>query len=381
MDGLIPWHRLEERVEPFYPKSGRGRRPYPLGVMLRVHRVQLFYNLRDPGMEDLLYEVESVRRFVGLRLSGALPDETTTLNFRHLWEKHGLGEKLFEQINLHLASHGHQLKTRTIVDASINTALSLTKNRKGERDPEMCQTKKGNQWYVRMKAHIGVDADSGLPRSVQTTLANVSDVMTAHALSHGGQEQVWGDAGYQGVGKPEENRDAEVDWQVAMKAGERGRLDKAGAQEAAESRKASARAKVEHPFPYVKRHFGLAKVRYRGLAKSTQGIAMLLGFSNLLIAGRYATTGGGADPSGTAARRRQTLGSFTHRASKCPFRYRKSDVSHVQGPRVSRMVRTTRVPPEITLVHPFPKPLTCSSGMDSLDYELLYAGLQGTNRE
>ena len=145
MDGLILWQRLEEQIEPFYPKPGRGRRPYPLGVMLRVHCVQLFYNLSDPGMEDLLYEVESVRRFVGLRLSGALPDETTILNFRHLLEKHGLGEKLFEQINLHLASHGHQLKTGTVVDASIITAPSSTKNRKGERDPEMRQTKKGNQ--------------------------------------------------------------------------------------------------------------------------------------------------------------------------------------------------------------------------------------------
>ena len=176
------------------------------------------------------------------------------------------------------------------MDASIITAPSSTKNRKGERDPEMRQTKKGNQWYFGMKAHIGVDADSGLAHSVQTTPANVSDVVTAHALLHGGEEQVWGDAGYQGVGKREENRDAEVDWQVAMKAGKRRRLNKAGAQEAAERRKASVRAKVEHPFLYVKRHFGYAKVRYRGLAKNTQRIALLLGFSNLLIAGRYATT-------------------------------------------------------------------------------------------
>ena len=142
----------------------------------------------------------------------------------------------------------------------------------GLRDPEMHQTKKGNQWYFGMKAHIGVDAQSGLTHSVETTPA-----------------QVWGDAGYQGVGKREENRGAEVDWQVAMKAGQRRRLDKAGAQEAAERCKASVRAKVEHPFLYVKRHFGYAKVRYRGLAKNTQRIALLLGLSNLLIAGRYAT--------------------------------------------------------------------------------------------
>ncbi len=160
--------------------------------MLRVHCVQLFYNLSDPGMEDLLYEVESVRRFVGLRLSGPLPDETTILNFRHLLEEHGLGEKLFEEINAHLASLGRRLKTGTIVDASIIAAPSSTKNLKGERDPEMHQTKKGKQWYFGMKAHIGVDAESGLTHSLETTPANVSDVATAHALRHGDEEQVWG---------------------------------------------------------------------------------------------------------------------------------------------------------------------------------------------
>ena len=289
MDSLIPWERLEKRVEPFYPKAGRGRRPYPLRAMLRVHCVQLFYNLSDPGMEDLLYEVESVRRFVGLRLSGALPDETTLLHFRHLLERHGLGERLFEEINAHPGALGHRLSTGTIVDASLIAAPSSTKNRTGERDPQMHQTKKGNQWHFGMKAHLGVDAQSGLTHSVETTPANVSDVAVTHALVHGGEERVWGDAGYQGVGKREENRDTEVDWQVAMKPGKRRRLDKAGAQEAAERCKASVRAKVEHPFGYVKRRFGYAKVRYRELAKNTQRIAVLLGLSNLLIAGRYAT--------------------------------------------------------------------------------------------
>ena len=256
--------------------------------MLRVHCVQLFYNLSDPGMEDLLYEVESVRLFVGLRLSGPLPDETTILNFRHLLEEHGLGEKLFEEINAHLASLGQRLKTGTIVDASIIAAPSSTKNLKGERDPEMHQTKKGKQWYFGMKAHIGVDTESGLTHSLETTPANVSDVATAHALRDGDEEQVWGDAGYQGVGKREENRDAQVDWHVAMKPGQRRKLERTGPEEAAEKRKASMRAKVEHPFLYVKRHFGYAKMRYRGLWKNTQRIAVLLGFTNLLIAGRYA---------------------------------------------------------------------------------------------
>ena len=288
LDRLIPWERLEERIEPFYPKAGKGRRPYPLPTMLRVHCVQLFYDLSDPGMEDLLYEVESVRRFAGLRLTGALPDETTILKFRHLLEAHGLGEGLFAEINAHLASLGYGVRKGTIVDASIVDAPSSTKNAKGERDPEMHQTKKGNQWYHGMKAHIGVDAETGLAHSLATTAANVADVATAHELLHGGEESVHGDAGYQGVGKRPENRDSAVDWQTAMKPGKRRQLDKSGSEEAAEKAKASVRAKVEHPFLYLKRHFGYAKVRYRGLAKNTQRIALLLGFANLLIAGRYA---------------------------------------------------------------------------------------------
>ena len=147
MDGLIPWQKLEERIRPFYAKPGQGRRPYPLPVMLRIHCVQLFYNLSDPGMEDLLYEAESVRRFAGLSLAEALPDETTILNFRHLLERHELGKGLLDEINAHLESQGLRLREGTIVDASIIEAPSSTKNRAGERDPEMHQTKKGNQWH------------------------------------------------------------------------------------------------------------------------------------------------------------------------------------------------------------------------------------------
>ena len=154
MDGLIPWQKLEQRIRPVYPKPGKGRRPYPLPVMLRIHCVQLFYNLSDPGMEDLLYEAESVRRFVGLSLSEALPDETTILNFRHLLERHGLGKGLFEEINAHLESQGLRLREGTIVDASIIEAPSSTKNRAGERDPEMHQTKKGNQWHFAVSSEI-----------------------------------------------------------------------------------------------------------------------------------------------------------------------------------------------------------------------------------
>ena len=223
MDSLIPWDQLEERIRPFYPKAGRGRRPYELSVMLRIHCVQLFYNLSDPGMEDMLYEVESVRRFVGLRLSCPLPDETTILNFRYLLEEHELGQGLFEKINRHLESQGLRLREGTIVDASIIEAPSSTKNRAGDRDPEMLQTKKGNEWHFGMKVHIGADAETGVVHSVATTPANVHDVTEAHRLLHGGEKRVWGDAGYQGVDKRAENRELGVEWQVAMRPGRRRR--------------------------------------------------------------------------------------------------------------------------------------------------------------
>ncbi len=290
MDGLIPWEHLEARIEPFYPKAGRGRRPYPLSTMLRVHCVQLFYNLSDPGMEDLLYEVESVRRFVGLKLTGPLPDETTILKFRHRLEEHGLGEALFEEIGSHLQRQGLRLSRGTIVDASILAAPSSTKNKDRARDPEMHQTKKGKQWYFGMKAHLGVDAQTGVAHTVVTAPANEHDVTRASELLHGSESQVWGDSGYQGVQKRSENRDRPMDWQVMMKPGKRWQLSPESEAALAERRKASVRAKAEHVFGYLKRHFGYAKVRYRGLAKNTQRIYLLVGFANLMIAERSGVT-------------------------------------------------------------------------------------------
>ena len=255
--------------------------------MLRVHCVQLFYNLSDPGMEDLLYEADSVRRFVGLRLSGPLPDETTILNFRHLLEERQLGEGLMEEINRHLATQGLRLREGTIVDASIIEAPSSTKNGAGERDPQMRQTKKGNEWRFGMKVHIGVDSETGVVHSMSTTSANVHDVTEAHRLLHGGEKRVWGDAGYQGVAKRDENRGLDVEWRVAMRPGRRRQLERGSEAAVEERRKASIRAKVEHPFLWVKRRFGYAKVRYRGLAKNTQRLALLLGLTNLITAERH----------------------------------------------------------------------------------------------
>ena len=284
MDGLIPWRPLEERIRPVYPKPGKGRRPYPLAVMLRVHCVQLFYNLSDPGMEDLLCEAESVRRFAGLSLSEALPDETTILNFRHLLERHGLGKGLLDEINAQLESQGLRLREGSIVDASIIEAPSSTKNRSGERDPEMHQTKRGNQWHFGMKVHIGVDSETGLVHSMSTTAANVHDVTEARNLLHGGERVVWCDAGIQGIHKRGENLRPEIDWQVAMRPGKRRKLEPGSDEALAERLKASVRAKVEHPFLKVKRGFGYAKVRYRGSAKNTERLALLLGLGNLLTA-------------------------------------------------------------------------------------------------
>ena len=203
-----------------------------------------------------------MRRFAGLRLSEPMPDETTILNFRHLLEQHELGQGLFQEINRHLAAQGLRLREGTIVDASIIEAPSSTKNRTGRRDPEMRQTKKGNQWHFGMKVHLGVDSETGVAPSFTTTAANAHDVTEAHNLLHGGETVVWGDAGYRGVHKREENLGWEVDWQMAMRPGLRRKLDPGRGEALVErnkASKASMRSKVEHPFLKVKRVFGYAK--------------------------------------------------------------------------------------------------------------------------
>ena len=283
MDGLIPWERLEARIAPVYPKGGRkGRQPYPLSVMLRVHCVQLFCNLSDPLMEDQLYEAESIRRFAGVSLE-KVPDETTILNFRHRLENHGLAQQLFEDIRDHLAERGVLLKKGTIVDATIISAPSSTKNESNARDPEMHQTRKGNQWHFGMKLHIGTDT-RGLVHHLEGTAANVHDLTPSDRLLHGEEEEVWGDSGYRGIGKRAEHAHREVSWQIAMPPSKRRTLAPGSAAARAEKAKARVRARVEHPFRIIKRVFGYDMVRYRGLDKNVQRLALLLGFSNLMIA-------------------------------------------------------------------------------------------------
>ena len=293
MNKVVPWQALVALIQPHARGAHQalgGRPPFAVETMLRIHCLQLWWNLSDPAMEEELHERPLYRRFVGLDGAARLPDESTILRFRHLLEKHQLAPQVLATINTGLAHQGLLLKTGTVVDATIIAAPSSTKNSSGERDPEMHQTKKGNQWHFGMKAHIGVDADSGLVHSVVGTAANVNDVTQAGALVHGEETDVFADAGYQGVAKREETQGIKANWHVAMRAGKRKVLDKSTPMgeimDKLEQTKARIRAKVEHPFRVIKQQFGHAKVRYRGLAKNTARLTMLFALSNLWMVRR-----------------------------------------------------------------------------------------------
>ena len=295
MEQVVPWKSLLGLIEPIYPEAGRGRHPYPLETMLRVHLMQNWFGLSDPAMEEALYEITPMRTFAGLTLTKAIPDETTILNFRHLLEEYELAPEILRRVNAYLSRKGLILKRGSIVDATIIAAPSSTKNATGERDPEMHQTKKGNQWHFGMKAHIGVDADSGLVHTVTTTPANEADVEVVDELLHGKEQVVHADAGYTGADKRVERKN--LTWQIAAKRGRikamaDGRAKRA--LERIEKAKASVRAKVEHPFRVIKRQFGLTKVRFRGLAKNTAQLHSLFALANLVIARRSLLTTAGA---------------------------------------------------------------------------------------
>lgn len=289
MEQVVPWKVLLELIEPVYPKAGDGRHPYPLEPMLRIHLMQNWFGLSDPGMEEALYEIVPIRQFAHLPLTGALPDETTVLNFRRLLERHALASKLFEAVNAHLAAKKLLLKRGTIVDATIVHAPSSTKNANGERDPEMHQTKKGNQWYFGMKAHIGVDAESGLVHTVTTTAANAADVTQVEHLLHGEERTVHGDAGYTGAEKRVKPGRRKRTWHIAEKRGKVKAMPEGALKRVTqelETLKAKLRARVEHPFRVVKRQFGYTKVRFKGLAKNTAHVLTLFALSNLWMARR-----------------------------------------------------------------------------------------------
>ena len=284
MELVVPWKALLKVIEPFYPTAGRGRRPYALESMLRVHLMQNWFALSDPAMEEALYEIASLRTFAGFSLNEAIPDETTILNFRHLLEENDLADDIFTAVNAHLARKGLLLKRGSIVDATIIAAPSSTKNAEGERDPDMHQTKKGNQWYFGMKAHIGVDADSGLVHTVTATAANEADVEHVADLLHGKEDAVWADSGYRGAPS---RVDRDLQWNIAARPSDIAKLPEGKAKERLKKKehgKASVRAKGEHPFRVVKRQFGLTKVRFRGLAKNTAHVVTLFALSNLWMA-------------------------------------------------------------------------------------------------
>ena len=286
MERVVPWHELSALIDPFYPKPpGAGRRPVGLDRMLRIHFLQHWFNLSDPAAEEALYDSRAMRRFVGIDLGREpVPDETTILKFRHLLEAHDLGARLFELIGDHLEEAGLKIRTGTIVDATIIDAPSSTKNKDKARDPEMHQTKKGNQWYFGMKAHIGVDSQSKMIHAVAATAANVHDSQVLEDLLHGQETRVWGDSAYSGQGDVL-RKCAPGATDFTIRKGSRTR-PLSEADKGRNRTKSRVRAKVEHPFLILKRIFGFNKVRYRGLDKNANRLFVACGLVNLYMARR-----------------------------------------------------------------------------------------------
>ena len=286
MEALVPWSALCSVIEPHYPKAGNGRPPVGLERMLRMYFVQHWFNLADEACEDALLDSLALRRFVGIDLGRErVPDATTLLKFRRLLEDNKLGEALFAKVGEVLQASGLRVGTGTIVDATIIAAPSSTKNASGTRDPEMHQTKKGNQWHHGMKLHIGVDKDTGLTHSAVVTAANVHDKHPLPQLLHGQEEEVYGDSAYASqqeliASKAPNARDA---------TNQRVREGGPGAEIAQllNKSKSRVRSRVEHVFAVVKRLWGFSKVRYRGLAKNATRAFVALGLANIFMARRF----------------------------------------------------------------------------------------------
>lgn len=282
MDRVVPWRDLGALIEPFYPKAGNGRPPKPLQQMLRIYFLQQWFDLSDPGVEEALYDSASMRSFVGLDLGREpVPDETTILNFRHLLEAHELGRRLFEQVHVHLERQGIKVAKGTIVDATIINAPSSTKNASGKRDPDMHQTKKGNEWYFGMKAHVGVDSKTKVIHSVVATGANVADCSVLPDLLHGEETRVWGDQSYRGQRKViREHAPHALDF-TNRRYRFKGLVDET--ERAKNRTKSRVRARVEHVFGVIKRVFGFQKVRYRGLDKNAHRLFVTCALANLFV--------------------------------------------------------------------------------------------------
>jgi len=290
MEKVVPWADLVALVLPYLPEGKRGRPPFSPETMLRIHFMQQWFALSDPAMEEALHDMPVFREFAGLEgWNERLPDESTILRFRHVLEKHKLAAQILQTVNDLLSAKGMLLKSGTVVDATLIAAPSSTKNSSGERDPEMKQSRKGQQWYFGMKCHIGVDIESGLVHTVKGTSGAVNDVIEANSLVRPSDREVFADAGYQGASKRPDARN-DVIWHIAMRPGKRRTLDMAKPMDALteqlERVKAGIRARVEHPFRVLKRQFGHAKVRYRGLAKNTAQLHTLFALANLWMARR-----------------------------------------------------------------------------------------------
>ncbi len=286
MEQVVPWKELCGLIEPFYPKQGNGRPPVGLERMLRIYFLQQWFSLSDPGVEEALYDSLAMRGFVGIDLGREpVPDETTVCKFRHLLEQHGLGEQIFARVNRYLAEQGLKVGTGTIVDATILHAPSSSKNATGQRDPEMHQVRKGNQWYFGMKAHVGVDSRTKLIHSLATSAANVADSRLLGQLLHGRETRVWGDQAYQGQGavlrqhapkaRDLTSRRWRTKYLVYPQERERNRI------------KAKTRSRVEHVFAVLKLKFGFTKVCYRGLKKNTNRLFATCALVNLFTARKH----------------------------------------------------------------------------------------------
>jgi transposase, IS5 family len=282
MDRVIPWEELLQIVKKYYPRAGNGRQPMPLERMLRIYFMQQWYGLSDPAMEDALYDIESMRRFADIDIEAdVIPDETTILHFRHLLERHELTKKIFEKTQRYLSEKGLLLREGTIVDATIINAPSSTKNRDNTRDKEMKQTKKGNQWYFGMKAHVGTDTGKGLAHSVVVTDAAVHDSQVMDELLHGEEQAVYGDKAYTSEEKKKEYEARGVKWCVNRKGNRHHQLTPEDVEY--NHKQSQIRAKGEHAFLVVKHLWRYQKVRYKGLYKNAAQVFSLFALANLYL--------------------------------------------------------------------------------------------------
>ena len=285
MERVVPWGQLCALIEPHYPKAGNGRPPVGLERMLRIHFLQHWFNLSDPAVEEALYESASMRQFAGIDLGREpVPDETTILKFRHLLERHDLGARVFEQVGAHLQAQGFRLSTGTIVDATLIAAPSSTKNASQSRDPEMHQSKKGNQWYFGMKAHVAVDAKSKLIHRIVATSGNVHDSRVLSSLLHGKESAVWGDSAYAGQSEVIE-RASPWAQDLTQRRG-KGYKYLSQMQRTINRSRSKVRARVEHAIGTIKRIFNFTKVRYRGLAKNGNRLFVAAALANLYMVRR-----------------------------------------------------------------------------------------------